>query len=427
MLKDNTDVVYKKVSINKLIKTEADCPFEFSRHVDGTLEFTIMLRFIEFLIHDHFEGKNILIGQFNTAVRHSSSAVFEKIKGVSFTSIEKQGFMELMKQLDEILKLTAKSEPQDPKMGTPGSYHVKKLIELFNKDQAACRILQKIVEAKNCKMISEFLGITIVTLSPDLKTISEFKGTSGIFKSDEIIYVNHIDNNACCLYYNPKRIDKLLPSSKSVVIPPGRTCIFPLQCGHIWNIKFNNPMSIREANPNANLVLKCPEKLCFYVPNDELAKKILVDNYDDFYKPKKVNETACIFDGMINPSNIMIDKKHYMCVKCMNLFLSYKKNNPNPKNRFQYFNDKKVPNMLNCPYPGCTEKFGFKQFFRALDKSELQDIQKMLKGNSSIVNPNKEIYCLLDQKISGAESKDKIEHKQCKGSYHKSCLKKMIA
>lgn len=125
------------------------------------------------------------------------------------------------------------------------------------------------------------------------------------FAEEKTIFIWPKDSLHNFLLYTKEEIDKLY-------IPAGATTKYKkktqkkevgkvsapvikkhivLGCNHFHIIDAikEKVLNLKKANPNTDLVLKCPTNLCFYIAKDEEAKKILESDYDTFYKTDKVN------------------------------------------------------------------------------------------------------------------------------------------
>jgi Trp operon repressor len=404
-------------NIGKVCKADDKCPFNYSRVITGPIELAIVFGFLEFLVEDCLKGQKVLLTSFRVAVLHKNNKFFDKIS-IELQPNEKSCFKAFIEELKNIVdkeQIQGYLSSMDKKVGVAGSYQVEELISFLNSNPTIYSTLLRITEGKSCSQIVEMLGVSITLLTPGSYYIkNEFKSTASIFTSEQTIYVSHDDNKQSTLYYT-RNNKEFIPIPKA---KPVQKAVFELPCGHLFNRRFDTPLKLREANPNANLVLKCPDKNCYYVISKVDAKKYLGDDYDTYYNVKELNETACIFDGRIVSNSIKVDSQHYICIKCMNCYLDYIK-----KKKFTYFDKEKNLNALKCPVPECKSTFTFKNFYSALPKKEIETIRARYNDNG----PKKSLkkHCPLCKKEAKKEDKGVIEH-ECNTLYHKICLMEYV-
>ena len=381
--------------------------------ITGPIELAIIFRFLEFLVEDHLKGQGVLINGFKMSVLHSSSKMFGEVS-IKFNTKERKCFKTFIEELENIVR--KKTGRINKEKEVADTYQVEQMLSYLNENPITCNMLLRITEAKRLTKIVEMLGISITKIVPKSYYIQdEHKRATSIFGPNKIIYVSHDDNKQSTLYY-VRNNKELIPQSKS----PPKPIIFELKCGHIANKRLDNPLELRKNNPTANLVLKCPDKDCFYVTNEKEAKEYLKDDYDNYFNVKEPNKLACIFDGIIDSTNITLDSEHSACIRCMNCLLFYMEN----KKKFTFFNEKKEPNPLKCPVPGCNYTSTFNDFYRAIERKRVEEILKKLNEESKVeFQPNK--FCPMCNKTIKKKDKEVIEHEydKCNAWYHKACLR----
>jgi len=371
--------------------------------ITGPIELAILFRFLEFLV----EGQEFLISELKMSVLHSSSKVFNEIS-VKFNIEERKCFKAFT---EELKKIVTKED------GVKDNYQVEHMLSYLNENPITYNVLLRIIEAKTFAKIVKILRIPITQILPGTYYIqNNYESAAPIVGPDKVIYVCHNDNKQSTLYYI--RNNKELTYPPNAPSKPDKNAVFELQCGHIANKRFDRPLELRKVNPTANLVLKCPERNCFYVTNEKEAKKYLGDDYDAYFNVKEPNKLACIFDGKIDPTNISLDIEHFVCIKCMNCLLFYME-----KKKFTYFNEKKELNQLKCPVPGCDYTSTLKDFYRAIQKEELKKILKSINEEKKADNQPKK-FCPVCNKNIIKKNKEVIEHEhdKCNAWYHKACL-----
>lgn len=391
--------VGKELAVGEFHAADTSAPFKHCRNVVGPIEFAIFFRFMELLIEERVKGNEKIMTEFSDGIISTLSTS----PAQSHIKIFKSVFQQL--DTDFSSKIIAESTEQTPDSLKSSWSYIKSLATCFKSPEVS-NAFSEIVKGK--KDLSGFFDVEIqVVRLADYKVVEKLDPVCHLFKDKPVIFVGSIKEGEHKLFYEKKDAPGSKKSGKNFIMLP---------CLHKWDLVEHTTaaVTLKFDHPQAGLVLKCPEPLCFEVLDAELARKVLGAQCERFFKvSEKADKTACMIDGTATESNVKLDENHYMCIKCMNMYLSTRK----------HLDALKRPLPVNCPVKGCNAKVEFKQYFRALDKKELLAVREALNQatdneESKEKKPTRFCpYCLKDA------SKKVVEH-ICGSCSHKSCLKK---
>jgi len=399
--------VSKELMIGEFHPADLNAPFKYFRNILAPIEFAILFRFMELLIEERVKGNERPMAEFNENVVSLSGNKSEHmyIKALN----NRKSFRNVFQQLNEDFKekRILENSGQVPDSLKPSAAYIKSLANCF-KNSKTSNAFYEIVKGKDTKSLNKFFNVPIQLIRiADYTVLEKHEPNSCPFSINPIIYLSVIKEGEYKLFYDKKESSPIKKPNKNFIILP---------CLHRWDLTKHTTaaLTLKFDHPEAKLVLKCPEPFCFEILDTNMAKKALGTEYDKFFKVSdKLDKTACIIDGTITESNIKMDNKHYMCIKCMNMYLSIK--------RHLDSSHKAIP--INCPVKDCNAKILPKQYFLALDKEEMKAIANALRGPEEEKGKEKRI-CVCSYCLKTASNSD-IKH-NC-GSYsHTSCLKKFV-
>ena len=403
----------KRLLISDFNRIETDISFKYFRSIMGPMEFAVLIRFMELLIKERLEGNENLMKDFYNSVVNNSSAIFDKSAHNQLNSID----IKQLKELFEVIngdfkeKLEAEKNGQVPsELGATWAYVGSMMVTL---DQPLiCETLYKLVKGKKGEELCEYFGVTINVLDyPDYNVKMSFQPKFRPFKDNAVIHVATITNDECRLMYDNASdgLNKIVNKKNKIT----------LNCGHDWDLSYHTTVALNKKfdYSEANMALKCPELLCFEMLDEKMARMVLGVQYDDYFKvSERVNKTACIIDGISITGNFKLDDEHYMCAKCLNNYLSVTK----------HLDKNNKPISIPCPI--CKAEVTFKQYFKALSKQELIEIQTLLKSSSGVgskVSSSKTFFCQICSKAIPKITSEIIVH-LCNDKVHKNCLKSSV-
>eukprot|EP00826_Nyctotherus_ovalis_P008309 TRINITY_DN12146_c0_g2_i8.p1 TRINITY_DN12146_c0_g2~~TRINITY_DN12146_c0_g2_i8.p1 ORF type:complete len:599 (+),score=134.50 TRINITY_DN12146_c0_g2_i8:428-2224(+) len=388
--------VGKELAVGEFHAADESAPFKHCRNIVGPIEFAVFFRFMELLIEERVKGNEKVMSEFSDSMISTLSTSPAQSHIKAFKSV----FQQLNTDFER--KIVAESTEKVPDSLKSSWPYIKSLATCFKNPEVSSAF------SEGKKDLSGFLDVEIqVVRLTDYKVVEKFDPVSHLFKSKPVIFVGSIKEGEHKLFYEKKES----PGSKK----PGKSFII-LPCLHRWDLMEHTTaaLTLKFDHPQASLVLKCPEPLCFEILDAELAKKVLGAQCERYFRvSEKADKTACMIDGTATETNVKMDEEHYMCIKCMNLYLSTRK----------HLDALKRPLPVNCPVKSCNAIVEFKQYFRALDKKELLAVREALNQATDNEEAKEKRPAQFCPYCSKDASKSVVEH-VCSSYPHESCLKK---
>lgn len=444
--KKSLKIVIRSELVN--INAPKDCKFIMCRKVSGPLEVAIAVRFFEILLQENICMPTYL-EELIALVPAKKSQMFKGFNDNNLTPGEFNEFKGLIEKIKKFVPAISEFSSLISKtaanMYASLQRQVAELIKELNKSSDLCMIVLKMMGyGKTIQDIANNIRLPIQILEhSSYKPLSNSQYASLLMdplNPKSVISIAKVSENQYEILYIPIEVTAL--QNKEPQIQENHYAnkpAFALKCGHIWAPKFDTPKLLNlKSKPVIEIAPKCQFENCFYVLNNyELEKAFDKEQFDKFMKIAGSYEpNACVFDGSLNQSNIKIDDKHYICVRCCAAYVAQCKKDAKKedKGHFKTVNGVIKPIPLKCPVHDCKNQFDLNQYAKCLKKSELKEIEEKMKPMNAV--PIKTILCEICKKdILGdpnvcrhtkpnKKDAENIKKEAC-ALYHKKCLIEM--